>query len=139
MSSFSSTVTIHAAPKRVFAVLCEVERWPEWTATMTSVERLDGGPLAVGSQARVRQPKLRPAVWRVTELEENRSFAWVARAPGTQMKADHVIEAHGDTSRVLLSFHFSGLLAPLVSRLYGNLVRQYIDTEAQGLKRRSES
>jgi uncharacterized membrane protein len=139
MSSFSSTVTINAAAKQVFAVLCDVERWPEWTATMTSVQRLDGGPLAIGSQARIRQPKLRPAVWQVTELEENRSFAWITHAPGTQMKADHVIEAHGHTSLVLLSFDFSGLLAPLVSRLYGNLVRHYIDTEAQGLKRRSES
>jgi hypothetical protein len=56
----------------VFAVLHDVERWPEWT--MTAVKKMDDGPLVVGSKVRVRQPKLLPAVWLVTELDENRAF-----------------------------------------------------------------
>jgi len=36
---------------------------------MTSVERLDDGPITLGSRARVKQPGQRPAVWTVTELE----------------------------------------------------------------------
>ena len=133
------TVDIDAPPEKVFSVLCDVEHWPEWTPTMNSVQRLDKGPLAVGSSAQVRQPKLRPAVWQVTEFEDNRNFTWTTRAPGLRMKAGHLIEPRGSGSRVALSFEMSGLIAPLVSRLYGGLIEQYVATESQGLKKRSEA
>jgi len=133
------TVDIDAPPQRVFAVLCDVERWPEWTPTMISVQRLDKGSLAVGSSAHVRQPKLRPAVWQVTEFEDNRNFTWTTRAPGIRMKAGHLVEPRGSGSRVALSFEMSGLIAPLVSRLYGGLIEQFVATESEGLKKRSEA
>ena len=133
------TVIIDATPDKVFAVLCDVERWPEWTSTMISVRRLDTGPLTVGSTAQVRQPKLRAAVWQVTELDANRNFTWTTRSPGLRMKAGHLVEPHGTGSRVALSFEMSGLIAPLVSRLYGSLIDEYVVTESLGLKKRTEA
>jgi uncharacterized membrane protein len=135
----SVSVTIDAPPEKVFAVLCDVERWPEWTSTMTSVQRTDSGPFAVGSRARVRQPRLLPAVWQVTELEDKRNFTWTTRSPGLRMSASHAVEPQGAGSRVALSLELTGLIAPLVSRLFGDLMERYITTESQGLKRRSES
>ena len=132
-------VDIDASPEKVFAVLCDVERWPEWTSTMISVQRLDGGPFAVGSRTRVRQPKLRPAVWQVTELESERNFTWTTGAPGLRMKAEHSVEPQGGGSRVALSFEISGPIGPVISRLYGGLIERYITTESQGLKQRCES
>jgi uncharacterized membrane protein len=133
------TVDIDAPPEKVFAVLRDVEKWPEWTPTVSHVQRLDKGPLAVGSSAQVRQPKLRPAVWQVTEFEDNRNFTWTTRAPGLRMKAGHLVEPRGSGSRVALSFEMSGLIAPLMLRLYGSLIEQYLATESQGLKKRSEA
>jgi uncharacterized membrane protein len=138
-NSFIVAVDIGASPEKVFEVLSDVERWPEWTPTMTSVQRLDDAPFGVGSRAQVRQPRLRPAVWEVTELEEGRSFAWVTRAPGLHIKAGHGVERRGAGCRVELSFEMSGLLAPVASLLYGAMIGQYVTTESQKLKVRCES
>lgn len=132
-------VSIDAPPQKVFGVLCDVERWPEWTPTMISVQRLDSGPFTVGSSARTQQPKLRPTVWKVTELEDNRNFTWVAAAFGLRMTAGHAVRPEGTGSHVELSFEIAGFMAPLVSRLYGALIEEYVGTEALKLKARSES
>ena len=138
MANFSTAVDIRAAPERVAAVLFDVERWPEWTSTVTSSQRLDPGPFAVGSRARVRQPKLAPAIWRVAELDPMTGFLWVSQTPGLRMTAGHRIAASGEGSRVTLSFQFSGLLGPLVARIYRGLIKRYLAIEAAGLKGRCE-
>jgi len=137
-SAFSVAVNIDAPPEQVFAVLCDVERWPEWTPTMTKVQRLDQGPFTVGSTAEVRQPKLRPAVWTVTELEI-RNFTWATSALGLRMRAGHAVERQGTGSRVELSFRISGFLGPVIARLYGGLIEEYVTTESRKLKQRVES
>lgn len=106
---------------------------------MISIRRVESGAFGVGSTARVCQPKLRPAVWQVTQFEDNRNFTWTTRSPGLRMSAGHSVEPHGTGSRVALSLELSGFIAPLASRLYGGLIERYITAESQGLKQRCES
>ena len=54
--------------------MSDVERWPQWTESVTSVQRLEPGPLAMGSRARIKQPRLLRATWQVTAIEAGRSF-----------------------------------------------------------------
>lgn len=107
-------------------------------ATVLSVRPMSDGPLAVGSRYEMRQPKLRPAIWQVTDLEEQRRFDWQASAAGLQMKAGHSVEPDGAGSRVELSFEVCGFLAPVIGRLYGRLIEDYVGTESKKLKSRCE-
>jgi uncharacterized membrane protein len=141
MTTYRTSIDIKAPRERVWAVLSDVERWPEWTASMTRVELLDQGPLAVGSRARVKQPRLPSIVWTVTELAPGGSFTWEARSPGALSVARHDIvpDAADQGSSVTLAVEQTGILGGLVGVLLKGLTRRYVDTEAAGLKRRAES
>lgn len=138
MRRFSRTVDINARASRVWDVIADVERWPEWTASMTSVQRLDSGPLAIGSRARVKQPKLAASKWVVTAVEHGRGFTWVSRSPGIESTGYHYVQPTPSGSRATLSIEFRGILAPLVASLWSSLITRYVEMEAAGLKRRSE-
>jgi hypothetical protein len=139
MTYFSLSVEIRASPRPVWDVLSDIERWPEWTPTVTSVERMEHGPLGVGSRAWIRQPRLPPALWEVTELHDGRSFTWVTRSPGVRVTARHSVDASEVGSRATLSLRFSGPLGWLVSFLTRGLTERYLALEASGLKTRGES
>ena len=138
MTDFGTMVEISAPPERVWAVISDIERWPEWTPSVTRIERLDAGPLAVGHRARIRQPRLLPAVWRVTALEPGRGFTWVTRSPGVHVTGGHWVEPAGAGSRAHITLRFDGILARLVARLAGERTTRYLALEARGLKERSE-
>ena len=99
MPGLQHTVTIAAPPERVWPVVVDVERWPERIPTVDAVERLDAGPLAVGSRTRLQQPRLPTAVWMVTELADGSSYTWESSSPGVTITATHVVEPHPDGSR----------------------------------------
>jgi uncharacterized protein YndB with AHSA1/START domain len=137
VTEFSIAVDIAAPPERVWAVMSDVEGWPEWTPNVTRVERLDGGPLVVGSRTRIRQPKLLPAIWQVTELRDGRSFTWITRSPGVRVTARHGVEPAPGGTRATLSLWFSGPLATLVAWVTRGLNQRYLALEAKGLDARS--
>ncbi|MEU7802364.1 SRPBCC family protein [Micromonospora arborensis] len=136
---FEAATEIAADVEQVWAVLVDVPQWPEWTSSVTRAERGEPGPLAVGATARLTQPKLRPAVWRVTELTEQREFIWVSDTPGVRTTAEHrLLPLPDGRTRVELAMSQSGMLAGLIGRLYGELFRRYLRLEADGLRSRSE-
>jgi uncharacterized membrane protein len=137
---YEKTAVVAAAPERVWEVLTDVERWPEQIAVYEHVERLDEGPLQVGSRAKVKQEKLATGVWRVTELVPGESFVWTSRQPGVRLTGRHTVtaEPHGD-ARLTLVFEQSGPLSWMVSLLLGRLVRRYVDAESAALVAVAES
>lgn len=132
-------ITIRAPQERVWALTTAIEGWPAIMPTVTSVERLDTGPLAVGSRARLKQPAQRPATWVVTELDAPRRFAWVSRRGWLELAASHDLRAEGDHVVNRLSVAITGAGSSIVGRVIGPAVRRTIRIENERFKAQAES
>jgi len=132
------SIEIAASPDVIWSTLSDVERWPEWTHSVSEVERLDAGDFGVGSRARVKQPGMPRLVWEVTEYAPGEVFSWASKIPGVTTTGGHHLTTTGNSVTVTLMLDQEGFLAPVVWRLTGSRSRRYVQTEAEGLKRRSE-
>ncbi|HEU5472638.1 MAG TPA: SRPBCC family protein [Actinophytocola sp.] len=135
---WSASVPISAPPEVVWAVMAEVEAWPEWTASVRSIVRVDPGPLHVGQRLRISQPRFPTTVWTLTELVERSVFVWVAGGPGARTTARHELEPSGAGTLVTLRLTQQGPLGLLVGALSSKVTKRYLELESTGLKRRSE-
>jgi hypothetical protein len=134
-----TSVDVAASPDRVWQVLVDVERWPEWTDSVSSVRPMDAGPLAVGSRVEVSQPRIPTGTYTVTALEPGRAFTWEQRQPGSTVAAHHECVALPDGgTRVELRVVMSGPVGRVVGRLHRKLTERYLAMEAAGLKSRAE-
>ena len=129
------SIDVAASPARVWEVLTDVERWPEWTESVTGVRLLDPGPLAIGSRVEVSQPRIPTGTYTVTALERDSSFTWEQRQPGSKVSAHHVCTPLRDgRTRAELRVVMTGVLGGVVGRLYRGLTDCYLALEAAGLK-----
>lgn len=136
---FEKSVRIAATPQRVWEIFFDVERWPEWTESISTVERLEPGPLKIGSRTRIKQPKLPEALWEVTELAEGEYFEWVATGPGVRTTGGHRVVADGDGAIAISTIVQAGPLGWLAVLIWRNLTHRYLEIEGAGLKARAES
>lgn len=138
--SYQTSVTINAPAERVWSELIDLEHWPLATPSVTNVERLDAGAFRLGSRARIKQPKLPPLVWTVTEFEAQKQFTWQTPSVGVTTIGKHELKPGPDqTTIVTLSIERRGVLAPLVDLMTASLTSKYVQLEAAGLKRVSEA
>lgn len=139
MRKFRITIDIAAPADRVWEVMSDTERWHEWTPSVTSIKRRDGGPFAVGSRLVIRQPKFPPAFWKVTAIEPGRSFTSESIGPGFQVVAHHSVEPIVTGSKATLSLELRGPLGGVFGRMTRGITERYLAFEATGLKARSEN
>jgi uncharacterized protein YndB with AHSA1/START domain len=133
-------------PTAVFDALTDVERYPEWliASGIVRVERLDAGPLAVGSRLRISQT----VAGRSTVLDGNvtvlvRGSAFGLRGKdkdGVTIEIDAVLAPDGAATRLRWSLRFK---LPLRFRMFESMVspqaRHAADLDLEALKRRLES
>ena len=135
MPSYNASLAIDAPRESVWRVLAAVVVWPKWLPTVSSVEALDGELLQIGFRYTVRQPKLRPATWVVTQLEPPSTFVWQARSPGLLMTASHTLEESSlGKSLVTLRFSFTGLLGAPIGWLFRSTTERYLAQELASLR-----
>jgi hypothetical protein len=139
MRNFYLTIDVLASAARVWEVMFDIDRWHEWTPSISRIKRADHRPLAVGSRVVIRQPKFPPAQWIVTDLKPGVSFTWVSIAPGLRIFGHHSVEITATGSRVTLRIEIHGILGGLWGWMTRKIIERYIGFEAAGLKARSEN
>ena len=128
------SVVTSARPELVWRVLTDVEHWRDWTPTVTEVKPLGSTRMQLGARYRVVQPKLRPAIYEITEYDPDQRFTWEQKLPGGALVADHRIASRDGATEIELSFTSHGLLANVVAALFSKMIAQYVATEARSLR-----
>jgi uncharacterized membrane protein len=133
------SIEIDAPAELVWQVFSDVEHWPEWTASVTSLVGRDGANLAVGKRFSIKQPGMVKLTWKVTEIDPGLSWTWVQRAPGVAVTARHhvIVQPDGRTL-VRQELDQRGMIGAVVGRLMIKKTKRFLELEAQGLKTRSE-
>ncbi|HEU5166193.1 MAG TPA: SRPBCC family protein [Chitinophagaceae bacterium] len=132
------SLIIHAKAAVIFKVLADVENWNKWTGSVQKSRLIKGDTFAVGSKIKIIQPKLRPVIWEITEVQSDKSFTWVSNSIGLNVTAKHIIENCGDSSKVLLITTYKGFLSKIVYPLISDIANKYMTMEIDGLKQASE-
>lgn len=137
---------IQRPPGDVFAALIDIERYPTWliASGIVRVERLDPGPITVGSRLRIGQTVAgRSTVLEgtVTELVSDAGFGLKARDPeGVSIEIKAALVPDGDTTRLRWSLRI-GL--PLRFRMFESMVtpqaRRAAALDLEAFKRHLES
>ena len=136
MRTFEDSIDIAASAERVWELTTDVESWPTLFPTVTAVERLDDGPIQIGSQARIKQPGQPARVWTVSQATSPRTFVWTTRAKGFAMTATHeVATMPGDRVSNRLILEIDGPLAGVIALLVRRKLRRTLTIENEGFRR----
>ena len=130
---------IAAPAETAWRILIDVERWPEWSKSIRSAERIDEGPLRLGSQARMDVAGTRPSTLTVTEITEGRSFTWESTQGGVTAVMRHAIEPRESGCELVLSVEARGIVGALAWPLVWYVSNRNLAWEGNGLKERAEA
>ena len=138
--------TIARQPADIHAALVAVERFPEWliASGIAAVERLDEGPLAVGSRVRISQQVAGRATkleGSITELQPDKTFGLRGRDPdGVTIEIAATLTPDGAATRLRWSLKL-GL--PLRFRMFESMVspqiRRAVTLDVEAFRRRLEA
>jgi len=132
---WTDSILIDAPTDLVWLLTTDITGWHAYTPTVQWVERLDEGPLQVGSRARIKQPGQRSAVWTVTRLDDPcHEFRWETHRHGLTMIGSHRVTAEDAGCRNTLELEMIGPLARPFGLLVSPLLRRALRTENAGLK-----
>jgi hypothetical protein len=138
MRRFEAAIRIDATPDRIWSILTDAARYPEWNPTVTRIE----GQIAPGERIAlyVTASPGRAFPVTVTAFQPPRRMVWRGGMPLGLFTGTRTFtltpEADG---RVLFDMReiFSGLLAPVMARVIPDMQRAF-ETFAAALKRDAE-
>lgn len=135
----SKSIEIKAEPTIIFGILSDVESWNSWTKSITTISFIKNSKFKLGGKVKIKQPKLLPAVWTISEITENKSFTWKKKSLGVTLTAHHSLVTINNKTCVEVTMIYEGFLALLLYRVSSSLTSKYLTTEIIGLKKKCES
>ncbi|MEQ9519287.1 MAG: SRPBCC family protein [Parvibaculum sp.] len=139
MPRFDAQIDIDAPPETIWQVLSDVENWPNWAPTFTTIKLLDGGVAGEGANVWIKQPKLAGGHWVISEWRPGESFTWVSTRSGQRICGVHDIVEQDSGCRFEQSLIFDGWLSGVTAFMGRSLITRYMAMEAEGLKAASEA
>jgi hypothetical protein len=135
---FSVTRVIRATPERLWTILTDATKYPEWEPGMERIEGkiVDGGRITLHVKYSKRAFPLTVSGW-----EPNRGMIWSDGMPLGMFKGERrfTLEPNGDgTTRFTMREQFSGWMAPLIVRAIPDLQPMF-EQFADGLKAKAEA
>lgn len=141
MKSIQTEIIINASPEKVWNILTDFQKFPEWNPFVIAIE---GKPEAA-SKLRVELKNGEgKSVFKPTVLaaERNKRFEWRGSLPipGLFIGQHYFIieEISAAQVKFIHGEHFSGLLAGLIMKQIGNQTMQGFITMNKALKLRAE-
>ena len=143
MKELKTEIHIQAPVERVWGVLTDVERYPEWNPFIKSLE----GNLAEGEiiQAEIQPADKNPMTIRpqIISVQKHKELRWKGRVllPGI-FDAEHIFELTGledQTTRFVQRENFSGIMVPFMKKMLDDNTRRGFEMMNQRLKERCEA
>ena len=143
MYEVKTQIDIEASAERVFSILADFERYPEWNPFITEAD----GDARLGARLRIRIEPLggRPMTFTptVTVFEPNQELRWFGRLVLPRLfDGEHIffLDARGpELTRFLHAEQFNGVLVSIFSKDLSTTVYEGFEAMNRALKERAES
>ena len=138
MKAFAATTSIRATPERIWSILTDAPRYPDWNSTVDKVT----GRIAPGERIAVHV-KLSPGrafPVTVATFDPPRRMVWRGGMPLGLFVGERVFDLTPRPSGIVefsMREQFTGLLAPLIGRTLPDMQPAF-DEFAAALKREAE-
>lgn len=135
--AIEQSITINRPARDVFSIYQDVDSWTVWDPDIEAVGM--DGPFAPGTTGWLKPVGAPKTPTRMVSVNEPTEFTVETRLPLCTMSFIHELQEHPEHTRVTHRVTFTGILAPVFSRLIGRKIRSGIDASMQGLKQFAES
>jgi carbon monoxide dehydrogenase subunit G len=138
------SIDVQAPPDEVFSLVSDIERHGEWSPQEFKAQRIDDGPIGVGSGYRTtgrkgaRKGPMRMTDVVVTEFAAPSRFGFAATEEAGVYRTTFVISPAGVGSRIerIVEPPTTGAVAFIRHRLLAPVVRAYVRQNMEALRSR---
>ncbi|MCU0433021.1 MAG: SRPBCC family protein [Bacteroidia bacterium] len=131
----SKTILIHAAPEKVWKVLTDINRWPNWYSPISQAALKDSLAADAAFRWKMNGTSIQSQLHTV---KENELFGWTGQAMGTVAIHNWTFIAEDGKTRVEVDESMDGFMAKLFSKMLRKNLEQGMNTWLEALKQECE-